>query len=98
MKIFGPDFRIIDGVDDDGDGADSASNPRFQRLRGSATATPLPILGTTLGLLAGIWADYDGRTDPKRRGEIFIIGSPLAIPGSEIRFCVSSTVRWQMGS
>jgi len=48
-------------------------------------------LVTTLGLLAGKWADYDGATDLKRRGIIFRIGSRLAVGVAEIRFYVSSS-------
>ena len=84
MKIVHPLFRVDDDCHSGVDGVDEASQTRFRPVRGLATPSHTQGLGTLLGVLAGIWADYEAATDLKRRVQSFIIGPPLAIRGSEI--------------
>lgn len=95
MTFLRADFGSIDDYFDGADGVESALHQAFERFSDSPTASQPPILGTIQGLLAGISADYDGATDRKRRGQIFIIGHSLAILDSEIRFCVSFSATCQ---
>ncbi len=57
----------------------------FSRFGGVTTPSHNQFFSTIQGVLAGIWTDYDGATDLKRRGSIFIIGSRLPIRNPEIR-------------